>query len=207
MPEGKRFFQWISSLIIINNSYNSPSLCTQFWSSSSSPKTVFRRSGWNQGMPRCDLKSVTSRRFRPIICIVEAKNVQMMSSQCWATIGNHVLHIIVFWTLVVDWLIMCHSTRYLRLFSAFNVMKLIFSGLHKKATLKMSAKSKCEMFPMRSRQRCGLLCFQARSLGGEEHPYHFLTWLQILCYVRNIWSDVKQFLAFEYIGEAHYKTH
>ena len=72
-------------------------------------KDSVRRSGWNQGMPRCDLKSVTSRRFRPIICIVEAKNVQMMSSQCWATIGNHVLHILIFWKLVVDWLIMCHS--------------------------------------------------------------------------------------------------
>ena len=126
-------------------------------------------------MPRCDLKSVTSRRFGPIICIVEAKNVQMMSSQCWATIGNHVLHILVFWTLVVDRLIMCDTF----VFSAFNVMKLIFSGLHKKATLKMSAKGKCEMFPMRSRQRCGLLCFHARSLGGEEHPYHFLLYKKI----------------------------
>ena len=115
-------------------------------------------------MPRCDLKSVTSRRFRPIICIVEAKSVQMMSLQCWATIGNHVLHILVFWTLVVDWLIMCYNKRYLCLFFAFNVMKLIFSGLHKKATLKMSGKGKVEMFPMKSRQRCGLLCFQARSL-------------------------------------------
>ena len=142
---------------------------------------MFRRSGWNQGMPRCDLKSVTSRRFRPIICIVEAKNVQMMSSQCWAAIGNHVLHILVFWTLVVDRLIMCDTF----VFSAFNVMKLIFSGLHKKATVKMSAKGKREMWnPMKSRQRCGLLCFQARSLGGEGHPYHFSTWHQILCYIK-----------------------
>ena len=168
----------------------------QFSSTSSPPKTVFMWSGWNQGMPRCDLKSVTSRRFRPIICIVEAKSVQMMSLQCWATIGNHVLHILALWTLVVDWLIMCHRKRYLCLFSAFNVMKLIFSGLHKKATLKMSAKGKREMWnPMKSRQRCGLLRFQARSLGGEEHPYHFLTWLQILCYIKKSDQILNTFLS------------